>query len=233
MYNSATRSLTCSRIRLPSSFLVSESSSTSTDSLLDDPSRWVPLTVRADSQLKYYGGRNIFASLYESPADRKRSALRNLFDSLPEARFILLGDSAEQDLELYVECAKAYPGRAAAIAIRDVTSDRADDLVRVLQGGTFVEEPDSDVSRARSTGSSARSRPILVRNASSASLLSDDEMRSLTSAQQKLLERATTWRQRMEMARRETSPETVIMFYKEPSDIEEQLRGLVDEAREV
>jgi hypothetical protein len=37
-------------------------------------------------------------------------------------RFILVGDSAEQDLELYVDLARLYPSSVRAIFIRDVTT---------------------------------------------------------------------------------------------------------------
>ncbi len=35
--------------------------------------------------------------------------MRELFESFPHAKFVLFGDSAEQDLELYLESAKALP----------------------------------------------------------------------------------------------------------------------------
>ncbi|CAE7092640.1 unnamed protein product [Rhizoctonia solani] len=73
-------------------------------------------------KLKSYGGRNLFQGLWgESAADRKRSNVVDVLDSFPESKFILVGDSGEQDLELYSALAEERPDQILAIFVRDVT----------------------------------------------------------------------------------------------------------------
>ncbi|KAM6496726.1 DUF2183 domain containing protein [Amanita muscaria] len=71
-------------------------------------------------RLKSYGARSIFNDLLTPPADRKRDGLDKVLKSFPDSKFILIGDSGEQDLELYVQIAKIYPGQILAIFVRDV-----------------------------------------------------------------------------------------------------------------
>lgn len=73
-------------------------------------------------KLKYYGGRNLMNGLFEPPGDRKRPGIVDVMESFPDAKFILVGDSGEQDLELYVAIAKQRKHQVLAIAIRDVTT---------------------------------------------------------------------------------------------------------------
>lgn len=54
------------------------------------------------------------------PLDHKSAAVRQLLDTYLELRFVLLGDSGERDPEIYLETAARYPGRIAAIYIRDL-----------------------------------------------------------------------------------------------------------------
>lgn len=54
------------------------------------------------------------------PVDHKSAAVRELLDTYPELPFVLLGDSGERDPEIYLETAARYPGRIAAIYIRDL-----------------------------------------------------------------------------------------------------------------
>ncbi len=56
--------------------------------------------------------------------EHKRRSIREiltLYDRLP---FILIGDSGQKDAEIYAQTARDYPGRVAAIYIRDVTPRR-------------------------------------------------------------------------------------------------------------
>jgi len=62
------------------------------------------------------------------PVDHKSAAVRELLDTYPELPFVLLGDSGERDPEIYLETAARYPGRIAAIYIRDLGGkNRKDD----------------------------------------------------------------------------------------------------------
>ena len=54
-------------------------------------------------RLRSYAGRSLFSGLLSAPASRKRAGLVDILDSFPESKFFLIGDSGEQDLELYAE----------------------------------------------------------------------------------------------------------------------------------
>ncbi len=61
------------------------------------------------------------------PVDHKSAAVRQLLEMYPELPFVLLGDSGERDPEIYLETAARYPGRVAAIYIRDVGGKNRND----------------------------------------------------------------------------------------------------------
>lgn len=54
----------------------------------------------------------------------KQKAIRELLETYPELPFLLIGDSGERDLELYLEAARTHPGRVPAILIRNVSPAR-------------------------------------------------------------------------------------------------------------
>ncbi|KAI1793481.1 hypothetical protein LXA43DRAFT_1073156 [Ganoderma leucocontextum] len=89
-------------------------------------------------RLRSYGGRTLFNGLLSAPAVRKRSAVVDILNHFPDARFLLVGDSGEQDLELYAEIARERPEQILAIFIRDA-SVRGDDSVRPLDDPTGAE----------------------------------------------------------------------------------------------
>ncbi|GAA5992316.1 hypothetical protein JCM11641_005605 [Rhodosporidiobolus odoratus] len=73
--------------------------------------------------LKEYGGAaSTLAKLWEEPGARKRANVEGLLKEFPGSRFILVGDSGEQDLQLYASLAAQYPDQVIAIYIRDVTT---------------------------------------------------------------------------------------------------------------
>lgn len=93
--------------------------------------------------LKEYGGASsAIAKLWEEPGNRKRAGVESIIMEFSDSRyapllspfldtpfiftvscsFILIGDSGEQDLNLYVALAQVYPERILAIYIRDVTT---------------------------------------------------------------------------------------------------------------
>jgi phosphatidate phosphatase APP1 len=57
--------------------------------------------------------------------DHKSSIIREILDAYPWMRFILIGDSSQEDPEIYAKIVAAYPGRIAAVYIRDVSRDTA------------------------------------------------------------------------------------------------------------
>jgi phosphatidate phosphatase APP1 len=55
--------------------------------------------------------------------EHKLGVIRRILDFYDEKPFILIGDSGQQDPEIYAEVVRAYPGRILAIYIRDVSVD--------------------------------------------------------------------------------------------------------------
>jgi len=53
----------------------------------------------------------------------KSDAIELIFRTYPDLPFILIGDSGQQDPEIYSRMARRHPGRVAAIYIRDVTAN--------------------------------------------------------------------------------------------------------------
>lgn len=77
----------------------------------------------------------------------------HLFEELPH-EFVLIGDSGQHDPENYLECVTRWPGRVAAVFIRDVTTPERDQEVRriadeILSRGVKVSVSDSTVEFAR------------------------------------------------------------------------------------
>ena len=71
--------------------------------------------------MRSYGTRSLFSGLLSAPAERKRDGVVEVLMSFPLSRFILIGDSGEQDLELYANVARKYP-QIRCIFIRDVNT---------------------------------------------------------------------------------------------------------------
>ncbi|TFK88425.1 hypothetical protein K466DRAFT_575361 [Polyporus arcularius HHB13444] len=86
-------------------------------------------------RLRSYGGRSLFNGLLSAPAMRKRTAVLDVLNQFPEAKFFLVGDTGEQDLELYAETARERPDQILAIYIRDAS----DVSVRPLDDPTGAE----------------------------------------------------------------------------------------------
>lgn len=84
--------------------------------------------------LRDYGLTHLFTTLSHR---NKLKPIRWLLDTYPALSFLLIGDSGQQDPELYSELIPAYPGRIAAIFIRDVSGWhrdlRVDNLGRAAQ----------------------------------------------------------------------------------------------------
>jgi len=73
-------------------------------------------------RLKSYAGRSLFNGLLSAPATRKRSGILDILDNFLDSRFILIGDTGEQDLELYAALAKERPQQILAVFVRDVST---------------------------------------------------------------------------------------------------------------
>ena len=61
--------------------------------------------------------------LIGSQKKTKLAAIVPLLDTFPQRRFVLIGDSGEQDPEIYGQFARRYPDQVAAVHIRNVTDE--------------------------------------------------------------------------------------------------------------
>ena len=73
-------------------------------------------------KLRSYTGRRILSELFKAPAERKRAGIMDVMDSFPDSKFILVGDSGEQDLELFATIARDRPRQILAVFIRDASN---------------------------------------------------------------------------------------------------------------
>ena len=79
----------------------------------------------------------------------KLEVIRTLLSTFPELPFVLIGDSGEEDPEIYLQTIKEHPGRIRAIYIRDVTSEERDAEVKAISdearklGTPMVAVPDT------------------------------------------------------------------------------------------
>jgi phosphatidate phosphatase APP1 len=62
----------------------------------------------------------------------KLAAIRTLLDTYPTLDWVLIGDSGQQDPEIYRQVVRDFPGRIQAVYIRDVTSERRDREVHAI-----------------------------------------------------------------------------------------------------
>jgi phosphatidate phosphatase APP1 len=84
--------------------------------------------------------------------DHKLGIIRSLLETYPELPFVLIGDSGEEDPEIYRQAVREHPGRVRAIYIRDVTTAARDAEVRAIAkevralGVEMVLAPDTAVA---------------------------------------------------------------------------------------
>jgi len=85
----------------------------------------------------------------------KLHAIRRILDTYPALPFLLIGDSSEQDPEIYTEVVAGYPGRIPAVYIRNVSRDleRPEAIralaARLLQAGSTLVLANDTVGAAR------------------------------------------------------------------------------------
>ena len=64
----------------------------------------------------------------------KLGVIRRLLSTYQDLPFVLIGDSGEEDPEIYLQAVREHPGRVIAVYIRDVTSGKRDDELRAMAG---------------------------------------------------------------------------------------------------
>jgi phosphatidate phosphatase APP1 len=103
--------------------------------------------------LKQYTG--MLQGIFEPVAERKKSTMDRIARDFPDRRFILIGDSGEADLEVYLDFVRENPGRVLGIFIRDVTtpknSGNFDHNLKVPDSGSNT--PRTASNRPKSTAS--------------------------------------------------------------------------------
>lgn len=89
-------------------------------------------------------------SMLQSQETHKLAGIEPILEIYPQRRFILIGDSGEQDPEIYAKVARKYPEQIVAVFIRNVTNETSDNprfsAVRAQLGDVRFElfdEPDS------------------------------------------------------------------------------------------
>ena len=65
------------------------------------------------------------SSALSGHAGHKALLVREILDAYPWMRFILIGDSGQEDAEIYASLVSEYPGRILAVYIRDVSRNEA------------------------------------------------------------------------------------------------------------
>ena len=84
----------------------------------------------------------------------KQGEIRRILDAFPELPFILIGDSGEEDPEIYGEIVAAYPGRILAVYIRNVSGEARSSAVARL--GEQVQQQGSKLILADDTLAAAQ-----------------------------------------------------------------------------
>ena len=109
--------------------------------------------------------------------DYKTGVIRRLLQAYGEMPFVLIGDSGEEDPEIYLQAVREHPGRILAVYIRDVTSGGRDaEVAKIAEearklGTDMVAVPDTAAAaeHASSVGLIAPDAVAGVRSESSAS----------------------------------------------------------------
>jgi phosphatidate phosphatase APP1 len=104
----------------------------------------------------------------------KLGVIRGLLDTYENLPFVLIGDSGEEDPEIYLQTIREYPNRIKAVYIRDVTPGERDAEVKAIAqearrlGTEMVAVPDTTAAaeHAASSGLIAQGAITTVRSES-------------------------------------------------------------------
>jgi phosphatidate phosphatase APP1 len=84
--------------------------------------------------------------------DHKMGVIRRLLRTYEDLPFVLIGDSGEEDPEIYLQAVREHPGRMRAVYIREVTSGAREAEVTAMAGearklrAEMLAVPDSAVA---------------------------------------------------------------------------------------
>lgn len=76
-----------------------------------------------------------------SGTEHKRTNLRRLFQSYPDAKFVLVGDSGQRDPYNYLDLAREFPGSVARILILDIGREDKAEEVREFAASMTPDDP--------------------------------------------------------------------------------------------
>ena len=93
--------------------------------------------------------------LTERHARHKSAAIREILETYPALPFLLIGDSGQEDPEIYTELVREHPGRIRAVYIRNVTP-HAERTARIQALAREVAESGSTLVLADDTVAAAR-----------------------------------------------------------------------------
>lgn len=93
---------------------------------IDSHFPWGPLF------LKQYSG-NLLSSIMTSSAKRKLGAITQILKDFPAKKFVLVGDSGEQDFEAYISTAMQYPDQIIGIYVRCCKDSMSDMGLREIE----------------------------------------------------------------------------------------------------
>jgi phosphatidate phosphatase APP1 len=104
----------------------------------------------------------------------KLAAIRQVLDTYPTLPFLLIGDSGQEDPEIYHELVRLYPNRILAIYIRDVS--------RSPRRGAAIQALAEDVSAAGSTLVLAEDSAAAARHAAERGWITPAELAEVAAA---------------------------------------------------
>jgi len=81
----------------------------------------------------FYVGDETFVDFFASSREYKLATIRQLLQRFPQRQFALVGDSGQEDPEVYTEIASEHPNQVAAILIRRVPIDSYDGDITATQ----------------------------------------------------------------------------------------------------
>jgi hypothetical protein len=100
-------------------------------------------------RLKSYAARSLLPALLSPAAARKRQGVVEVLDAFPESRFVLVGDTGEQDMELYAELARERPNQIVGVFVRDVTTEAGQEPGLVQSGRGQAQGPENGILNAQ------------------------------------------------------------------------------------
>jgi phosphatidate phosphatase APP1 len=107
--------------------------------------------------LKDFGDHTLFAM--RDHHGHKLACIESILQTYPQLPFVLIGDSGEQDPEIYSEVVRRFPQRVRAIYIRSVDPDpsRIEAIDRLIlqvrqSGAQLVLAPDSEYAATHAAG---------------------------------------------------------------------------------